>query len=150
MIRLQFRKEIKQQYDQKVQKCYRTPRFGLIKINQLGDLDSVPLENIISEAKKLTSIMTSLIFGVGSTLKSPLTSYLASMKLLAILVIICRSAYWNKSNCIPLLVTMYIYSASAKVDAITFFNRLGLSVLYNMLLRKLRGITSSSTAFFEK
>lgn len=45
---------------------------------------------------------------------------------------------------------MYMYSAGAKVDAITFLNRLGLSVSYNVLLRKLKGIISSSAAFIKE
>lgn len=39
MIKLRFRKKIEQQYDYKVPRLYRTPRFGLIKSNQLRDLD---------------------------------------------------------------------------------------------------------------
>ncbi len=92
----------------------------------------------------------SLVFGVSSISRSPLTSHLASIKLLTILVIICRSAYRNNSNYISLLMTMYIYSAGAKVDAITLLNRLGFSVLYNVLLKKLRCITTSSAAFIKE
>lgn len=46
----------------------------------------------------MTLIMTSLILGIGSILKSFLTFYLALMKLLAILVIICKSVYQNNNN----------------------------------------------------
>lgn len=150
IIRLRFRKEMEQRYDHKVQKLYRTSGFGLVKSNQPGDLDQAPLENVVSEAKELAPMMTSLVLGVGPTSKSPLSSHLSSMKLLAILVIICRSAHRNNSNYVPLLVAMYMYSAGAKVDAITLFNRLGLSVLYNVLLRKLRGIATSSAAFINE
>lgn len=45
---------------------------------------------------------------------------------------------------------MYLYSARARVDAITFLNHLGLSVLYNILLRKLRSITTFNAAFIKK
>lgn len=71
------------------------------------------------------------------------------MKLVAILVILCRSAHRNNSNYVPLLVAMYLYSAGARVDAITLLNHLGISVLYNVLLRKLRSITASSSAFIK-
>ena len=72
------------------------------------------------------------------------------MKLVTILVIICRLVHQNNSNYIPLFVAMYLYSASAKVDAITLLNHLGLSVSYNVLLRKLRDIKASSTAFIKE
>lgn len=150
MIKLQFRKEIEQQYGHKVQRLCRTPGFGLIKNNQPEDLDQAHLENVVSEAKKLAPMMTRLRLGVGPTSRSPLTSHLISIKLLVILVIICKSAHRNTSNYIPLLVAMYIYSTGAKVDTITLLNRLGLSVLYNVLLKKLRGITSLSLAFIKE
>ncbi len=150
MIRLRFRKEMEQQYGHEVQKLYKTPGFGLIKSNQPGNLDREPLENVVLEAKDIAPMMNSLVLGVGPTSRSSLTSHLASMKLLAILVIICRSAHQNNSNYIPLFVAMYMYSAGAKVDAITLLNRLGLSVSYNVLLRKLRSITTSSAAFIKK
>ena len=72
------------------------------------------------------------------------------MKLLAILVILCRSAHRNNSNYFPLLVAIYLYSAGAKVDAITLLNHLGLSVSYNVLLKRLRSIMSSSAAFIKQ
>lgn len=95
-------------------------------------------------------MMTSLMIGVGPTSRSLLTSHLTLMKLLAIFVIIYKSAHWNNSNYIPLLVAIYIYLAGAKVDIITLFNRLGFSVSYNVLLKKLKGITTSSAAFIKK
>lgn len=150
MIRLCFRKEIKQRYSHKVQKLCRTSGFGLIKNNQSGDPNQASLENLIFEAKELAPIMTSLVFGIIPILRSLLTSHLALMKLLAILVIICKSAYWNNSNYVSLLMAMYIYSADAKVDAITFLNCFNLFVLYNMLLRKWRGITTSNAAFIKE
>ena len=150
IIRLCFRKKIEQRYSYKVQKLCKTSGFGLIKSNQPGDLYRALLENIIFEAKELALMMTSLVLGVGPTSRSLLTFHLASMKLLAILVIIYRSAHQNNSNYVLFLVAMYIYSANAKVDAITLLNRFGLSVLYNVLLRKLRGITTSSAAFIKE
>lgn len=81
---------------------------------------------------------------------SVITSHLASMKLLAILVILCRSAYRNNSNYFPLLVAIYLYLAGAKVDAIILLIHLGLLVLYNVLLKGLRSITSASTTFIKQ
>lgn len=141
---------MEQRYSHEVQKLCRTSGFGLIKSNQPGNLDRALLENIVFEAKELAPMMTSLVLSVGPTSRSPLTSHLASMKLLAILVIICRSAHRNNSNYVPLLVVMYMYSAGAKVDAITLLNHLGLFVSYNVLFRKLRGITTSSAAFIKE
>ena len=79
-----------------------------------------------------------------------MTSHLTLMKLLAIFVIIYKSAHWNNSNYVPLLIAIYMYLASTKVDIITLLNRLGFSVSYNVLLRKLKGITTSSEAFIKK
>lgn len=64
-----------------------------------------------------------------------LTSYLVSIKLLAAFIIMCKSAHWNNSNYILLLVAMYLYLAGAKVDAIMLLNHFGLFVLYNSFLR---------------
>ncbi len=150
MIRLRFRKEIEQQYGHKVQKLCKTSGFGLIKSNQLGNLDQKLLENVILEAKDIASIMNSLVLGVDPTLRSFLISHLASMKLLTILVIICRSAYHNNNNYILLFMVMYMYSAGIKVNTIFLLNRLSLSILYNVLLRKLRSTNTSSTSFIEK
>lgn len=72
------------------------------------------------------------------------------MKLLTILIVMCRSAHWNNRNYIPLLVAMYLYLAVAKVNAITLLNHLRLSILYNLLMQKLRDIKAYSTAFIKK
>lgn len=84
---------MEQRYGHKVQRLCKTLGFRLIKSNQLRDLDQVPLENIISEVEELAPMMTSLVFSDNLTLKSPLTSYSALIKLLAIFIIICRLAH---------------------------------------------------------
>lgn len=66
--------------------------------------------------------MTSLILDVGLTLRSSSISYLTSIKLLEILVIIYRSAHHNNSNEILLFMAMYIYLTDTKVDIIIFLN----------------------------
>lgn len=121
-----------------------------MKSNQLRDLDQASLNYIVSKAKKLASIITSLVFGTGLTLKSPLTSHLVSMKLLAIFVIIYRSAYQNFNNYVSLYMIMYMYPAGAKIDTITVFNYPGLFILYNLVLKKLRSIITSSATSIKK
>lgn len=149
MIRLCFKKEIEQRYSHKVQKLYKTPWFELIKNNQLRDLDWATLDNIISELKKLILIIASFILSASPILKILLTSHLASIKLLAIFVIIYKSANQNNRNYILLLVVIDMYSASIKIDAI-ILNCFALLVSYNMLLKMLRDITISSIAFIKE
>ena len=91
-----------------------------------------------------------MILSLRSNSDTLLTSHLALMKLLAVFIIMCRSAHRNNSNYIPFLVIMYLYSAGAKVNAITLLNHLGLSVLYNSLLRKLRDIKGHSIVFIKQ
>lgn len=95
-------------------------------------------------------MITSLVFDVGLTSIRLLTSYLALIKLLIIFVIICQSTCRKNTNYISLLVAIYIYSAGTKIDTITLLNRLGLFVLYNVFLRKLGSITSSSITFIKE
>ena len=72
------------------------------------------------------------------------------MKLLVILVILCRWAHWNNNNYFSFLIAIYLYSTGAKVDAITLLNYLGLSVSYNVLLKRLKTIMSSSNTFIKQ
>ena len=148
MIRLRFRTEMEKRYGQEIQKLCQTSSFGMA-YNSKGDVDREPLEIIVTIAKERTPLLMSLVQSVGPLSKSAMTFHLASMKLLAILVILCRSAHRNNSNYFPLLVVIYLYSAGAKVDAITLLNHLGLSVSYNILLKRLRSIMSSSAAFIK-
>ena len=141
---------MEKQYGYEVEKLCKSSGFGLANRNRPGDLDREPLKQIVTQAKKTAPLMTSLVLGMRPTANTRLTSHLASMKLVAILVIICKSAHRNNSNYIPLFVAMYLYSVGAKVDAITLFNHLGLSVLFNVLLRKLRDIKASSAAFIKE
>lgn len=77
---------------------------------------------------------------------------LIATRTVAILVILCRFARRNNSNYLPLLIALYVYSAGARVDAITLFNHLGPSVSYDVLQKKkkLRNITSTSTQWTRK
>lgn len=152
IIRLRFRREMGKRYGREVQTLCKRSGFGSIKTNQPGDLDRAPLETIVSQAKEKALLITSFVLSVGPTTTSstPLTFHLASMKFVAILVIMCRSAHRNNSNYVPLLVAMYLYSAGARVDAITLLNHLGLFVSYNVLLKTLRDIKTSSAAFIKE
>ncbi len=94
IIRLRFWREIKKRYNRKFQALCKTSSFGSIRYNPLRDLDGTPLESIVSQAKEAALLMTSLVFSVSlttTTSSTPLTSHLALMKLVAILIIMCRS-----------------------------------------------------------
>lgn len=75
---------------------------------------------------------------------------LVSMKIVAILVILCRSAHRNNSNYIPLLIALYMYSAGARDDASTLLNHLGLSVSYDVLQKRLKDITNNSQLWIKE
>lgn len=76
--------------------------------------------------------------------------HMALMKLIAIFIIMYSLAYQNISNHIPLFITIYLYLASAQVDAITLLNYLSILVLYSIFVKKLRSITISSITFIKK
>ncbi len=105
---------------------------------------------MVANTKKITLLLTSLVLSIVSLSKLTVTSHLALMKLLAIFVIFCRSTYQNNSNYFLLLIPIYLYSARAKVNAITLLNHLDLLILYNILLKMLRNITLSNTVFIKE
>lgn len=151
IIWLWFRKEIEKQYSYEVQKLCKSSGFGLIKNEKkFSILDLEPSEKILNLVKVTTLLLISLVFSVESiTFSTSVTIYLASIKLIAIFVILCRLAHWNNSNYISLIITIYVYLAIAQVDAITFLNHLWLSVLYKILLKKLRNIITFSSIFIK-
>ena len=138
---------MEQQYGHKIPKLCKTLGFGLIKNNQLGNLDWISLKIIIFETKKLVLMMTSLVLGISFISKSVLISYLTSMKLFAIFVIIYRLVHWNNNNYVFLFMVRYMYLTDAKVAVIILFNHFSFSILYNVLLKNLRDIITSSTTF---
>ncbi|MCJ1468817.1 hypothetical protein MMC07_007447 [Pseudocyphellaria aurata] len=71
------------------------------------------------------------------------------MKTVAVLAILCQSAHRNNSHYLPLVLALYLYSAGARVDAITLLNHLGISVSYNVLKSQLENIASSSMAMIK-
>lgn len=116
-------------------------------------MDQKPLENIVKDAKEKALLLSALVQSVGPFSQRKTASYssqssaylqLVSIKIVAILVIPCRSAHRNNNNYIPLLIALYMYSAGTRVDAITLFNHLGLSVSYDILQKRLKDIINNS------
>ena len=149
MIRLCFRSDMEKRYNQEVQKLCQLSSFGLA-CSTKKNVNQRPLGMMMAILKETAPLLTSLVLGVGSLTKSTMTLHLTLIELLAILVIFCRLTYWNKSNYLPPLLAIYLYFAKAKVDTIIFFNHLGLSILYNVLLKKQKNITSLSAAFIKE
>lgn len=141
---------MERRYTHKVQKLCKSSGFGQVDKGRRRDLDQEPLKSIVNQTKETAPLITSIMLSLRSNSNTCLTSHLASMKLLAVLVIMWRSTHRNSNNYIILLVAMYLYSAGANIDAITLLNYLGLSVLYNLLLRKMRDIKAHSTAFIKQ
>ena len=102
------------------------------------------MDDIVETATQKTPLISSMIMSVGPTSSHSSNLHLVAMKIIAVLVILCRSAHRNNSNYIPLFIALYLYSAGARVDAITLLNHLGLSVSYQVLQSKLRDITATS------
>lgn len=94
-------------------------------------------------------MLSSFVESVRPTSRSALTSQLISIKLVAILVILYKSAHQNNSNNILFLIALYFYSADAKIDAIIFLNHLDLFVWHNMLLKKLYEIIRSNATWIK-
>ena len=151
MIKVRMQKEMAKHYDQEIQSLCKTPAFGLVKNSEssLGIADQHPLNDIAEVGHENAPLLSSIVKSVGVSSQKSSSSLLVSMKMVAILAILCRSAHRNNSNYIPLLVAIYMYSAGARVDAITLLNHLGLSVSYDVLQRQLRHITDFSRSWIK-
>ena len=149
ILKLRLQDEIQKRYGKEVQTLCKTSAFGIVTNSCPGEIDWRPLENIINDARTKAPLLSSLVVSVGPSSSSSTHSHLISMKIVAILVILCRSTHQNNSNYIPFLIALYLYSAGARVDAITLLNHLGLSVSYDVLQRKLKDITTSSIAWIK-
>lgn len=152
IIKLQAKAEIEKRYRQEIQQLCCTPSFGPMN-PEPGIIDQQQLENIVAIATEKAPLLSSMVYGVGPTScprRKSSNLHLGSMKLIAVLTILCRSAHRNNSNYLPLLIDLYLYSAGAKVDAITLLNHLGLSVSYNVLHTKLRDKTSASKEWIKQ
>lgn len=128
MLHTQLQSEVEAQYCKEIQALCKT------------------LESILDVAKVKAPMLTSLISQMGPLAKSSNSAshHLGEMKLVTIFVILCRSAHRNNSNYLPLLIALYLYSAGARVDAITLLNHRGISVFHNTLQQKLKNISSKS------
>ena len=150
IIKLQGKSELEKRYRQEIQGLYKTPCFGAVKTKP-GVIDKHLLNDIVKVSINKAPLVSSLVFNVGPT-SSLLTSdsHLVKMKVVAVLVILCHSAHQNNTTFFPLFIALYMYSAGAKVDAITLLNHLGLSVLYKSLQKRLNDITSTSKLWIKE
>lgn len=100
------------QYGQEVQKLYKSSTFRMIKDKEFGTLNQKPWKTIVSQVKKMASLLTSLVLSVGpTTLLISHISHVISMKFIPILVIIYKLAHPNNNNYILLFIEIYLYSA---------------------------------------
>lgn len=145
------RRKIGKHYSREVQAFCKTSGFRSIKSNQPRNLDWALTKSIVSQTKEKSTLMTSVILSVSLlTTLTPSIFHLTFMKLVAILVIMCKSAYQNNSNYFPFFVIIYLYSTNTHVDAITLFNHLSLFILYNIFLKTPRNIKALSTIFIKQ
>lgn len=97
------------------------------------ELDWSPLETMIINVKEAAPLLIGLILGAEPTSASyariSIRLHFSNIKVVAVLLIICRSAYCNNSNYLPLFIALYLYSTKARVDAITLLNHLSISIL---------------------
>lgn len=137
---------MEKRYGRKVQTLCRIVCFGAAPTDDMsGRVNKTSLDEIEDVAKKEAPLISSMVLNVGLTTSSCLSSSnVLSIKLVAILVILCQSAHQNNSNYFLLLVALYMYFSSVRVDAITLLNHFGLLVSYLVLLRKLANITATS------
>lgn len=66
------------------------------------------------------------------------------MKIVVILVIFCHFTHQNNSNYVPLMITLNIFLAGARVDTITLFYHLSLLLSYDVLQKKLKDVITST------
>lgn len=143
MLDLCMRSKAEVEYGRKVQTIYKTLGFGLISFSRPREVNQEPLKRIIEHARSKALMLTSLVCSMGpSTMTSD--SNIISMKLVAILVILYRSVHRNNSNYLLSFIALYVYSAGARTDAIILLNYLGVSISYDALIRKLKGIAAEN------
>lgn len=105
------------------------------------------LKNVVTQTKATAPLLSSLVLSVGPTTSiKKQASNLNNMKLVAFLIILCRSAHRNNSNYLLLMIGLYLYFAGVRVDAVTLLNRFGLLISYNVLQKSLGNIIESGQA----
>lgn len=138
---IQAKVKITKRYSKEIQSFCKTSCFGAVPNG--GIIDKEPLDEIVKVASSKAPLFSSMVFADGPACHTS-ALHLITMKLIAILIILCRLVHQNNSNYLPLFIALYFYSLGAYVNAITLLNHLGLSVLYDVLQKKLNDITSSS------
>lgn len=135
-IRLPGKDELEKQYAREIQNLCKNPAFGMVKKDLLpGDVAKTPLDSTKDMASTTVPLIGSMVVSLGPSRPSR-NPQLAATKIIAILVILCGSAHRNNSNYLPLLIALYVYSAGARVNAITLLNHLGPPVSYDVLQKK--------------
>ena len=114
--------------------------------HQVGGPNRNTLENVVVQTKTTVLLLSSLVLSIRPISLKSKASDLNNIKLVAILTIFCRSTHQNNSNYFFLMIGLYLYSAGARVDAITLFNHLDLLISYNVFQKSLRNITLASQA----
>ncbi|MCJ1462377.1 hypothetical protein MMC07_000977 [Pseudocyphellaria aurata] len=140
--------EVEDRYRREVQWLCKTPSFGTAAaVDSIhGEVDQRPLDDMVAEANNTAPSRANFILSVGPASRAATGSgqHTSNMKTVAVLAILCRSAHRNNSHYLPLVLALYLYSAGAKVDALTLLNHLGLSVSYDVLPKQLKHIALTS------
>lgn len=76
-----------------MQKLCKTPKFGRVDKNWFENLNQELLEDIVNQVKEIALLITNIILSLRSNSDTCLISYLISIKLLIVLVIMCKSAH---------------------------------------------------------
>lgn len=114
IICFRFEKKIEKYYSCGMQVFCKSLNFKSIRYNQPENLNWASLESIINQAKEISLIIMSLLFNMRISTTTSITLFIfqvALMKLVTILVILCKLAYQNNSNYLPLFVVIYLYFA---------------------------------------
>lgn len=150
ILELRCQSELEKRYNQEIQSLCKTPNFGIVTPGlRPGEINKKPLIEIVDLAQKKALQLTSMILSIDLSCRSS-DLHVVSMKLVTILVILCRLAHCNNSHFLPLLIALYLYSAGARVDAITLLNQMGLTVSYNVFLYKFKAIASDSALWIKQ
>ncbi|MCJ1471086.1 hypothetical protein MMC07_009734 [Pseudocyphellaria aurata] len=152
MLNLCIKAEVEKRYRREVQQLCKTSSYGIIIDADQGEFDQKLLEAIVSEARDTAPHHTNFVLSVNpvSCGTTEYGEHVTNMKTVAVLAILCKTAHCNNSNYLPLLLALYLYSAGARVDAITVFNHLWLSVSYQVLQKKLQDLAFLSMDFIKQ
>lgn len=122
MIKLYFKRKIKKKYTHEIQKLCKISEFDKFNKIWLKNLNQEPFEDIVSQIKEMTSLITNIMLSPILHFNTYLASHLGVMKLLVVPINMWELVYYNNSNYIYFFVAMYLYSAKTKIDIIILFN----------------------------